>query len=108
MITSSQIRAARALLRVSQQALAQWSGVSRATLASIEGGYDSKASSLRAIEAALEARNVLFASDGAGIAQKMTWPRGKPADPELRRRAVVGLNTARAARGDPLLIDDED
>jgi hypothetical protein len=73
-----------------------------------KGGYDSKVSSLNAVTRALQARGVLFTRDGVGIAQKMDWPNGKPADPVIRRRVVAGLNTARAARGDPLLIDSED
>jgi hypothetical protein len=108
MITARQIVAGRALLRISQQVLAQWAGLSRATLSAIEAGYDSKVSSLNAVTHALERRGVLFTRDGVGIAQRMDWPNGKPADPVLRRRVVTGLNTARAARGDPPLIDDED
>jgi DNA-binding XRE family transcriptional regulator len=108
MITAKQIVAGRALLGISQQALSQWAGISRATLASIEGGYDSKVSSLNAVTRALEARGVLFTRDGVGIAQRMHWPKGKPADPKIRARVVAGLNNARAARGDPLLVDEED
>jgi DNA-binding XRE family transcriptional regulator len=103
MITAKQIVAGRALLGISQQALSQWAGISHATLASIEAGYDSRVSTLAAVTRAL-----LFTRDGVGIAQRMDWPKGKPADPKIRARVVAGLNTARAARGDPLLVDEED
>jgi DNA-binding XRE family transcriptional regulator len=108
LIKSRQICAARGLLGVSQAGLAQWAGLSRGTLAAIEGGYDTKVSSLEAVTTALQARGVIFHKDGLTIALKMDWSNGKPADPVLRRRAVAGLNTARAARNQPLLVDDED
>jgi DNA-binding XRE family transcriptional regulator len=107
MVTSKQIAAGRALLGISQQALAQWAGLSRATVSGVEADYDCKASSLRAIQQALEARGILFTRDGVGIAQKMEWRDPVP-DRETRRRVLEGLNMARSARGNPLLYDSED
>jgi len=107
LITSRQICAARGLLGVSQAGLAQWAGLSRGTLAAIEAGYDTKVSSLEAVTQALEARGVIFHKDGLTIAQKMEWPNGRPADP-IARRIVSGLNTARSARHNPLLVDDSE
>ena len=90
---------------VSQAGLAQWSGLSRGTLAAIEAGHDSKVSSLEAVTQALESRGVIFTKDG--IAQKMEWSDPVP-PPEIRKRVISGLNDARRARGNPMLIDDED
>jgi DNA-binding XRE family transcriptional regulator len=107
LVKSRQICAARGLFGISQAALAQWSGLSRGTLATLEAGHDSKVSSLEAVTQALEARGVLFTRDGVGIAQRMQWGPNPPS-PEIRRRVLSGLNDARRARGDPPLIDDED
>jgi predicted transcriptional regulator len=106
-ITASQIRAARGLLGVSQDGLARWSGISRPTLSAIEGGSDTRASILKAITEALEARGVLFSSNGVGIAERMIWRDPVP-DRETRRRIMSGLNDARAARGNPPLVDDSE
>ena len=107
LITSRQICAARGLLGISQAALAQWSGLSRGTLAALEAGHDSKVSSLEAVVQALETRGIIFRKDGVSIAQRMEWRDPVP-DRETRRRVITGLNTARAARHDPPLIDDFD
>jgi len=106
MITSKQIAAGRALLGISQVVLAQWAGLSRATLSALEAGHDSKVSSLEAVTHALQSRGIIFYQDG-GLAQKMTWgPNGRPADPVIARRIMSGMNTARQARHNPLLVDD--
>ena len=63
-ITVSQIRQARALLRMSQEQLAKAAGIARPTLSEIENGktvpHDSTA---EAIRAALERRGIVF-TDG--------------------------------------------
>jgi len=104
-ITAAQIRAARALIGVSQDGLARWSGISRPTLSAIEGGADTKASILKAVTEALESRGAIFTPDG--VAQRMDWRDPVP-DAETRRRVLSGLNEARRATHRPPLIDDED
>jgi DNA-binding XRE family transcriptional regulator len=106
MITPSQIRAARALLGISQTVLANGSGLSKTALVAIETGQ-SDASTLKAIRSALEAQGAFFGADG-GLYERVNWANGKPSDPEIRRRVVEGLNMARSARNRPLLVDPED
>lgn len=67
MITPEQIRGARAMLGLTQAELARRAGISTTGLNNIErGGVDPKASTLRAIQVALEAAGVAFDGD-AGI-----------------------------------------
>ena len=104
MLTPSKIRAARALLGLSQARLANAAGLSQNALCAIETGQsDPRSSTLKAIRIALEERGAFFSADG-GIYEKMQW-RGDPPPPEVRRRLMAGLNTARAARNRTLLID---
>lgn len=61
MIDSAQIRAARALLGWKQTDLAERSGVSEISIKNIErGATDPRASTLRAIQSALEVGGVIF------------------------------------------------
>jgi predicted transcriptional regulator len=103
MITSKQIAAGRALLGISQAALAQWAGLSRATVSGIEADYDCKSSSLRAVQQALEARGVRFTPTG-GIEQLMQWRDPVP-DRETRRRLTEATNMLRSARHNPPVVD---
>jgi predicted transcriptional regulator len=65
MLTAAQIRAARALLDVKQEDLADKADVSLGTLQNIERGIsDPRASTLRAIQGALEKMGVEFDNDG--------------------------------------------
>lgn len=65
MITASQIRAARALIGWKQTDLAAASGVSEMSVKNIERGVtDARASTLQAIQDALEAAGVLFLDPG--------------------------------------------
>jgi DNA-binding XRE family transcriptional regulator len=108
MLTPSQIRAARALLGLNQSRLADAAGLSKTALVAIETGQsDPKTSTLKAIRSALEERGAFFSADG-GLYERVNWANGKPADPEIRRRVVEGLNMARSARNRPLLVDPED
>jgi predicted transcriptional regulator len=67
MITPQQIRSARALVGLTQAALAKRAGLSTTGLNNIERGVaDPKASTLRAIQSALEAAGVKF-TDGGGV-----------------------------------------
>lgn len=76
MITPQQIRGARAMLGLTQAALAEASGISATALNNIErGAADPKVSTLRAIQTALEAAGVQFldegeTADGHGVALK--------------------------------------
>ncbi|MDA4635910.1 multiprotein-bridging factor 1 family protein [Phyllobacterium sp. NPDC097923] len=68
MITPEQIRGARAMLGLTQAELATLAGLSTTGLNNIERGLaDPKASTLRAIQAALEAKSVVFLGDGQNI-----------------------------------------
>ncbi|OCJ02454.1 transcriptional regulator [Rhizobium sp. AC27/96] len=65
MIEPDQIRAARAMLGLTQADLAKAAGISTTGLNNIERGTaDPKASTLRAIQAALETAGIIFQSDG--------------------------------------------
>ncbi|WP_130269211.1 helix-turn-helix domain-containing protein [Phyllobacterium myrsinacearum] len=65
MITPEQIRGARAMLGLTQAELAALAGLSTTGLNNIERGLaDPKASTLRAIQTALEAKSVIFLGDG--------------------------------------------
>ncbi|WOS62177.1 helix-turn-helix transcriptional regulator [Sinorhizobium fredii] len=68
MITAEQIRGARAMLGMTQADLAKLAGISTTGLNNIERGTaDPKASTLRAIEEALEAAGAIFvAANGEG------------------------------------------
>jgi DNA-binding XRE family transcriptional regulator len=63
-ITHLQIRAARAMIGITQAELAREAGLSTTGLNNIEAGRaDAKGSTLRAIQAALEAHGVEFTND---------------------------------------------
>jgi transcriptional regulator with XRE-family HTH domain len=65
MIEPDQIRAARAMLGLTQAELAKAAGLSTTGLNNIERGTaDPKASTLRAIQTALEMAGIIFQSDG--------------------------------------------
>ncbi|MDR6954909.1 putative transcriptional regulator [Ancylobacter sp. 3268] len=68
MITPQQIRGARAMLGMTQAALAAAAGISTTALNNIErGAADPKASTLTAIQRALESAGVIFvAENGEG------------------------------------------
>jgi transcriptional regulator with XRE-family HTH domain len=73
MLTSEQIRAARAMLRIEQTELATLAGVSLETIKRIErkpGAVSAFAATLDAIRGALEAAGVIFVDengDGPGV-----------------------------------------
>ena len=68
MITPEQIRAGRALLGITQAELADRASISTTGLNNVErGNADPKASTLRAIEAALTEAGVVFLDDGQSI-----------------------------------------
>ena len=65
MIDAAQMRAARALIGWRMEDLAERAGVSLASIKNIErGATDPRASTLRAIQAALEDGGVVFVDDG--------------------------------------------
>ncbi|MBY3344892.1 helix-turn-helix domain-containing protein [Rhizobium laguerreae] len=69
MIIPEQIRGARAMLGLTQAELAKSAGISTTGLNNIERGIaDPKASTLRAIQAALEKAGIIFQSDGEMVA----------------------------------------
>jgi predicted transcriptional regulator len=67
MITPQQIRGARAMLGLTQAELAERASISKTGLNNIESGAaDPKASTLKAIRAALEAAGVEFIPENGG------------------------------------------
>lgn len=67
MLTPEQIRGARAMLGITQAELAKRAGLSTTGLNNIEkGSADPKASTLRAIQAALEEAGVQFIAENGG------------------------------------------
>lgn len=70
-MTAGQIRAARALIGMTQAELATKSEVSLPTIKRVETGADAKVSTMTAIRAALEAAGVVFLPEngnGPGVA----------------------------------------
>jgi predicted transcriptional regulator len=67
-LTYQQIRGARAMLDITQADLARRAGMSKTALHAIERGKsDPKASTLRAIQRALEAAGAEFDPEGCGV-----------------------------------------
>jgi len=81
MLTSEQIRAARALLRMEQKDLAEKSGVSLPSIKRLEGMDGdltaTRVSTVDAIKKALEAAGVLFIPEnGGGAGVRLAKPKG--------------------------------
>lgn len=78
MITPQQIRGARAMLGITQAELANTAGISTTALNNIErGAADPKASTLGAIQRALEAAGVIFVpgnGEGPGVRLRKVMP----------------------------------
>jgi DNA-binding XRE family transcriptional regulator len=70
MLTIDQIRAGRAMARLTQRLLAARAGISTTTMNNIEHGSDAKGSTLRALQAALEEAGIQFDVDGRGVRLK--------------------------------------
>ncbi|MEW9808720.1 helix-turn-helix domain-containing protein [Mesorhizobium marinum] len=67
MLTPEQIRGARAMLGLTQAELAKLAGLSTTGLNNIEkGSADPKASTLRAIQSALESAGIQFIAENGG------------------------------------------
>lgn len=78
MITASQCRAARALLGVRQDELAEWSGVAKGTLANFETGKRVPyGPNLEALRRALEEHGIVFMDAteerGLGVCLSRMW-----------------------------------
>jgi len=71
-ITVDQIRAARAMARLTQAQLAARAGISTTAMNNIEHGTDAKGSTLRAIQTTLEEFGIEFDMDGRGVRLKPT------------------------------------
>ncbi|MFT3989042.1 XRE family transcriptional regulator [Aestuariivirga sp.] len=76
MITAAQCRAARALVDLTQQALADASGVGLATLKTFEGGGAATAATVETLKTALATAGAVFIPEdsvgGAGVRLKFT------------------------------------
>jgi transcriptional regulator with XRE-family HTH domain len=88
MIISAQIRAARGLLKWTQTTLAHQASLSVVTLNMIENdSVDPRASTLRAIEQALEKAGVEFiGTEDEGVGVRFRAARKKPAASSRRSR----------------------
>jgi transcriptional regulator with XRE-family HTH domain len=110
MITGRMIRAARALLDITQADLAGLSGCTPATLNAIEADHDAKASTLNNIHKALADEGAVFGSDGsvriAPKAQIVRFSRGTPDATKLG--ALQILNANQKAHGLPPFVMGED
>jgi DNA-binding XRE family transcriptional regulator len=112
MITTAQIRGARAMLGMTQAELAKRAGISTTAVNNIEtGGADPKVSTLRAIRAALESAGVEFTNNGQpGISVRATAEgiiragemarAGGPALPEPTGLAKQILDAGKRRRGE--------
>ena len=70
MITIDQIRAGRAMARLTQSQLAALAGISTSAMNHIEHGLEVKNSTLQAIRVALEKAGIEFDVDGRGVRLK--------------------------------------
>ncbi|HUB63985.1 MAG TPA: helix-turn-helix transcriptional regulator [Methylocella sp.] len=77
MITIEQIRAGRAMARLTQAQLAERAGISTTAMNNIERGADARGSTLRAIQAVLEEAGIEIDADGRGVRFKATQADGK-------------------------------
>jgi len=71
MITVVQIRAGRAMARLTQTQLAGRAGTSTTAMNNIEYSTNAKGPTLRAIQAALEESGIEFNADGGGVRLKL-------------------------------------
>lgn len=76
-LTPEQLRAARGMLGISRETLAEWSEVSLRTISDFEGGIrEPRRSTLRCLQSALEARDVRFVfGPGDIVGVTMSVPR---------------------------------
>jgi transcriptional regulator with XRE-family HTH domain len=108
-----QIRAGRALAQLSQGRLAELAGLSLPTVAAYERGGNIYATSLSAIEQALESHGVEFLPGGA---VRLRPPKAEflfasvenAPDRTTRAAASRFLNVRRKLRGEPLLDESGD
>jgi transcriptional regulator with XRE-family HTH domain len=111
MVTATQIRAARAMLNLTQAQLARLAGVSLPRILHIEAGANSLQSTHSAIVAALEAQGAVFSRDGSvnvlAKAERAIWD-GPPADAATRRVALQIINAGRKRDGLPPLVDPDE
>jgi DNA-binding XRE family transcriptional regulator len=102
-ISEKQIRAARALIGLSQATLAKLAGVSVPRIIAVEAERDCLQSTSTAIIAALESKGAVFSRDGGvRIAEKSEHFRiepGQSQSPEALRGARSILNASRKSRG---------
>ena len=68
MLTAAQVRAARAMIEMKQQDLAEAAGMARSALAAFEAGQRiSRPATLERIRSVLENRGVIFIESDAGV-----------------------------------------
>jgi transcriptional regulator with XRE-family HTH domain len=112
MITPTQIKMARAALGLSQAQVAELAGLSTTAFNSIEQGIsDPKASTLRNIQAAFEAKGAVFYVDG-GVnvvpkSERFIREAANPSSSATRTAALEIVNIGRRLRGQAPLKDED-
>jgi transcriptional regulator with XRE-family HTH domain len=103
MLTSEQIRAARAMLRIEQRDLATLSGVSLETIKRIErtpGAVSTYTTTMAAIQRALEEAGVDFIPEnGGGPGVRLRKPVATSAKPASASKPVSAAKTASSKKG---------
>jgi DNA-binding XRE family transcriptional regulator len=99
---AGQVRAARALLNITQAELGQLAGVSEPRITAIEAGKDCLQSTVRKIFASLEGRGITFGLDGSVNIRKKPAPfilePGQNPSAETVQAAQAILAAAQKAR----------
>jgi DNA-binding XRE family transcriptional regulator len=114
MISPTQILMARSALRLTQAEVAAAASLSTTAYNAVEQGQsDPKVSTMRRIQAALEARGAVFGGDGgvrigAPRAEFLVASPDIPVDRAARAGAVQILNAWQKSRGKPPLITGPD
>jgi DNA-binding XRE family transcriptional regulator len=115
MLTSQLIRGSRAMLGLTQAALAEAAGISAVTMNAIESGKtDPKSSTLRAIQTALEDRGAIFDTAGGvrvgpPLAEQFHVPPGAAGDREATTLAMAIVNLQRRRLGlRPFILEEDD
>jgi hypothetical protein len=106
MITKDQLHIGRVSLGLNVAQLARLADVAPNSIHGIERGFDFKASTMLALQAALEAKGILFRN--GSVCERMVWEHTPPRDAKVRAGVLAVLNAGRKARGQAPYIDCED
>lgn len=81
MLSPSQLRMARAALRLTVREIGAVAGVAANTVTRIEGGAPANRATLAALRRALEERGCEFSDDGETVRHRLTLPDNSTAQP---------------------------